>query len=162
MGATEQRRKITIHKPDKYVGESFISMSKEKAGIALGKMTKRSAVNLYIYLMGNKSNYNFELSPTVYGKWLGFVDEKGEFLESKKPTVNDQIREGIKQLISLDYLVEKEKGVYDFYEGGIPKETLTENSVRDSYEKIPQENVTENSVRNSYKIDGGYNFNFGN
>lgn len=71
-----------------------------KASTTLG--TKHTAFRLFMYLLCNKDNYYFALSPQ------DFADEFGVSLKSAKDAVND--------LIASGYLVLREKKVYDFYE----------------------------------------------
>lgn len=63
---------------------------------------KPSSFKLFMYLIGNRDEHNFALSPQ------DFSNRYGVSLDSAKDAVND--------LISLGYLVQREKKVYDFYE----------------------------------------------
>lgn len=71
-----------------------------KAATNLG--TKHTAFKLFLYLLCNKDNYRFALSPQ------DFSNEYGVSLKAAKEAVNE--------LVSAGYLVLREKKTYDFYE----------------------------------------------
>lgn len=72
----------------------------EAAATNLG--TKHTAFKMYLYLLSNKDNYKFALSPQ------DFANKYGVSLKAAKDAVND--------LIAVGYLVLREKKTYDFYE----------------------------------------------
>ena len=118
--AKTDTRYFSIHKPENY--NRFIQVGFDNAGIAMGKLTKVGAKNLYLYLVSNKNNYDgFELKVANYANWLGIpiYDEEGNKIESASATFRKQVKEGIAQLIEEGYLVQRFPNVYDFYEGGV-------------------------------------------
>ena len=72
----------------------------EAAATNLG--TKHTAFKMYLYLLSNKDNYKFALSPQ------DFANKYGVSLKAAKDAVND--------LIAAGYLVLREKKTFDFYE----------------------------------------------
>ena len=116
--AKETLRVITIHKQEKYTN-SFAQVGVTAFGQANGSL-KLVGLRMYNYLICNKNNFNFSLSPLAYARWLGkgYVNENNEIDDNKRAGVNKAIRDGIKDLIANGYLVEKGPYFYDFYENG--------------------------------------------
>lgn len=118
MAKTETRF-FSIHKPEIY--DRFIQVGFDNAGIAMGKLTKVGAKNLYLYLVSNKNNFDsFELKVANFANWLGMplFDENNVRNESLSATYRKQVNEGIAQMLQEGYLVQRFPNVYDFYEGG--------------------------------------------
>ena len=135
MAKTETRF-FTIHKSDA-IGR-FTQVNFEHLGKALGVLTKVGAKNLYLYLISNQNNYDFELKVANFANWLGdpIYDDEG-VKTNKSATYRKQINDGIEQLIECGYLVQKYPGVsniYDFHE--VPQIT----------QEVPQVTVSEKAV----------------
>ena len=148
MAKTETRY-FSIHKPNNY--DRFIQVGFENAGIAMGKLTKIGAKNLYLYLVSNKNNYeSFELKVANFANWLGtpIFDKNGNRIESLSATYRKQVNEGIAQMIQAGYLVQKFPNVYDFYEGGISEINSSESDNQLQMKQIVSENTNSSESNN--------------
>ena len=117
--AKEETRYFITHKPSQYT-ERFMQVDFKNLGIAMGKLSKIGAKNLYLYLVSNADNFQFELKVANYANWLGDPIFEGDIKnEGKSATYRKQVNDGIKQLEEAGYLVEKFPKIYDFYEFGI-------------------------------------------
>lgn len=116
MAKTDTRYFI-VHKPVKY--ERFTQVGFKNLGKAMGKLDKVGAKNLYLYLVSNANNTDFELKVANYANWLGdpIYNEDGT-KNNKDATYRNQVNKGIEQLIEEGYLVQKYPGVFDFFEEG--------------------------------------------
>lgn len=149
--AAETIRNVHINKQDKYEG-NFTQADTEALGIAAGKL-KLVGIRLYIYLIGNRNNYNFSLSPFAYGRWYGvdYLDEEANKIdESKRSSVNKALREGIKNLTEAGYLKLIVPNNYEFYEFGeqtVPQETNCSSENKQSLREQTVLQVTDSSVK---------------
>lgn len=98
------QKRVIIHRntPTKGNNKAFLSVYQDTIEEAAQNINKATTFKLYIYLLCNKDGHDFVLSTQ------DFSDRYGISLKSAKDAVND--------LISLGYLVLKEKKTYDFYE----------------------------------------------
>ena len=103
---------ITVHREPSLKG-SFIQISKESFSKAYQKLSRSpGALALYIWLVGNKDNYQFEFSPKAILGGLGMA----------MSTTHDAVR----RLRQEGFLIKRIKGAnYDFYE--VAKEELIKN-----------------------------------
>ena len=132
INTVPHQKVVKIHREDK--GNNFISISKESYSKAYRDMSSSSAaLGLYIWLVGNKDNYTFALSP--------------EAIENQIGMARSSYNGAVKRLIDLGYLVRKDENsnVYDFYEvtrldGKIERKAVESEMI--IFEDIPQENVT--------------------
>jgi DNA-binding MarR family transcriptional regulator len=122
---------VKVHREP--TGKNFISISKENYSKAYRDMSNSSsALALYIWLVGNKDNYTFALSP--------------EAIENQIGMARSSYNGAVKKLIDLGYLVRKDEksNVYDFYEvtrldGKIERKAVESEMI--IFEDLPQENV---------------------
>ena len=84
----------------------FVAAYTDSIETAARTIHKPTSFKLYMYFLCNKNEYRFALSPQ------DFSNRYGVSVDAAKDAVND--------LISLGYLVLREKKTYDFYE--YPKE----------------------------------------
>lgn len=141
-------KSITIHRGEKY-DPPFVSMDLLNVGLAFGKLTSVGAKNLYVYLMGNKDGFCYQLLPAAYAKWLGFtnyITEDGKVDKSVYNKVKKQLDTGIEEMIKYGYLKQGvNETVYDFYEYG--------------YDVMESKKKEENQPKvNSDTNGGGFNF----
>ena len=85
-------------------GNNFIQINKSNYSKAYRDMSKNSsALALYIWLVGNKNNYKFALSPQAIENQLGMA--------------RSSYHGALKKLKELGYLVQREgSNILDFYE----------------------------------------------
>lgn len=122
---------VKVHRQP--IGNNFISISKESYSKAYRDMSNSSAsLALYIWLVGNKNNYSFALSPEAIEREIGMA--------------RSSYNGAVKKLIDLGYLVRKDENsnVYDFYEvthldGKIERKAVESDMI--IFEDLPQENV---------------------
>lgn len=138
MAKTETRTFI-IRKQDKY--DRFTQVGFENLGRAMGKLDKVGGKNLYLYLVSNANNIDFELKVANYANWLGdpTYNEDGNKDSTKDAKYRNQIKEGIKQLIEANYLIEKYPTVYEFFEGGIERNNSVWNKSNDLEQIVSNE-----------------------
>lgn len=122
---------VKVHREP--TGKNFIAISKESYSKAYRNMSNSSAtLALYIWLVGNKDNYTFALSP--------------EAIENQIGMAKSSYQGAVKKLIDLGYLVKKDENsnVYNFYEVTRSDEKVEHNAVESEaiiFEDFPQENV---------------------
>lgn len=138
MAKTEVRTFI-IRKQDKY--NRFTQVGFENLGRAMGKLDKVGGKNLYLYLVSNANNIDFDLKVANYANWLGdpTFDIDGNKDGTKDAKYRNQIKEGIKQLLEAKYLIEKYSNVYEFFEGGIETNNDNRNKNDDSKQIVSKE-----------------------
>lgn len=147
MAKTETRVFI-VHKPEKY--DRFTQVGFKNLGKAMGKLDKIGAKNLYLYLVSNANNIDFELKVANYANWLGDPTYNADGTKNAKDsTYRNQINTGIKQLIEAGYLVQKYPGVYDFFEEGVETNNSNCNNLTDLEQSVIKET---NSSKNNKVI----------
>lgn len=112
----ETNRIVHINKKNKYE-EKFIQIESATLGIAAGKLSK-VGLRLYLYLLDNKNDFNFVLSPLAYAKWYGVESDAEGIDKSKRAGVNKAIRDGIEDLKAFGYIEETGQNSFEFYENG--------------------------------------------
>jgi len=117
--AKQETRFITVHKEEKY--DRFTQVGFNNLGAAMGILDSVGGKNLYLYLVSNANNMEFELKVANYANWLNdpIYREDGTKNDNKSAKYRKQINSGIDQLVEKGYLVQRYPAVYDFYEGGI-------------------------------------------
>lgn len=142
----DQVRKVKIKKPEKYNGR-FVSLDWNNLGTVLGELKKPTAVKLYLYLAGNKSDYDFDLMTAAYANWQDKSYSNGGkvFDPSTRATINKQIRAGIDELIAAGYMKEISKDNYEFYE---IKSEETNGNVSDTRQVVSAEIKTQETNSN--------------
>ena len=131
INTVPHQKVVKVHREP--TGKNFISISKENYSKAYRDMSNSSsALALYIWLVGNKDNYTFALSP--------------EAIENQIGMARSSYNGAVKKLIDLGYLVRKDEksNVYDFYEvtrldGKIERKAVESEMI--IFEDLPQENV---------------------
>ena len=151
MAKTETRTFI-IRKQDKY--ERFTQVGFENLGKAMGKLDKVGGKNLYLYLVSNANNIDFDLKVANYANWLNdpVYNDDGTKNETKDAKYRNQVKEGIKQLIQANYLVEKYPNVYEFFEGGIKINNSIQNKNDDS-KQIVSEKTNYSESNKSFQME---------
>lgn len=121
----------------------FTQVDTASLGAAAGMLTP-AGFKLYAYLIGNKNNYNFTLSPLAYARWQGedYVDENGKVTnENLRSKINKSIRDGLKSLEDNGLVNKITDTYFEFLEQKVPCETKssTENEISLVEQKVPQE-----------------------
>lgn len=151
--AAETTRMVKINKTEEYKG-GFTQVDTYAVGAAAGKL-KLVGLRLYIYLIGNRNQYNFVLSPLAYGRWYGvdyFDEETGKLDSNKRSGVNKAIRDGIADLVAAGYMREVATNNYEFFEFGeqfVSQET--DSSLENSL--FPEEQIVSQRTVSSPKFD---------
>ena len=103
---------IVTHKAP--LNNSFTGVNTVCLGVAAGCL-KQCGLKLYLYLAGNKDNFNWTLNPAAYANWLN-ID-----YSSKGRSVRKAIDDGVADLVANGFLRQTGDSQYEFSEQIVPE-----------------------------------------